>query len=318
MRAARQRQRLIEKICRARNDSSTARRCRPRRCKRPVHCHRIGAVERIVEAAQRALAALSAIVRHDRHDKLWSRHRRDLGIHGLGGNRDRLRLWRDVADLLGELPLCGDVDRLSAMRRPPIVDLLLQPVTFGEKPAVDRRQFGKQPCICRPEGVRGNCRTGHDLIGNQFRQGRGNTEIVEANIFGHWQPPKSRPMLGSQSGPSAPKGVFTMWDDRAATPSSSGSEPDGRVQALDRALRLLEALSESPDGMRLRISRRERDCRLRLLTVLLTTLEHRRFVQFDRMASLWHVSRRAYTVGAAFLRQRNSWFPPPIAEASTR
>ncbi|MHC2654155.1 DNA-binding IclR family transcriptional regulator [Bradyrhizobium barranii subsp. barranii] len=38
---------------------------------------------------------------------------------------------------------------------------------------------------------------------------------------------------------------------------------------------------------------------------LLATLESRRFVQFDRAASKWHVGVRSFTVGASFARRRN-------------
>jgi IclR family acetate operon transcriptional repressor len=79
----------------------------------------------------------------------------------------------------------------------------------------------------------------------------------------------------------------------------------GRVQALDRALRLLEALSESPDGSRLSELSARTGLSPSTTHRLLTTLEHRRFVQFDRMGSLWHIGRQAYTVGATFLQQRN-------------
>jgi len=38
---------------------------------------------------------------------------------------------------------------------------------------------------------------------------------------------------------------------------------------------------------------------------LLATLESRRFVQFNRADSKWHVGSRAFTVGATFARRRN-------------
>ena len=38
---------------------------------------------------------------------------------------------------------------------------------------------------------------------------------------------------------------------------------------------------------------------------LLGTLENRRFVQFDRTESKWHVGARCFTVGATFARRRN-------------
>jgi IclR family acetate operon transcriptional repressor len=38
---------------------------------------------------------------------------------------------------------------------------------------------------------------------------------------------------------------------------------------------------------------------------LLTTLEKRRFLQFDRSQSKWHVGARIFTVGATFARRRS-------------
>ena len=38
---------------------------------------------------------------------------------------------------------------------------------------------------------------------------------------------------------------------------------------------------------------------------LLATLEKRRFVQFDRTESKWHVGAQSFSVGATFTRRRN-------------
>jgi len=38
---------------------------------------------------------------------------------------------------------------------------------------------------------------------------------------------------------------------------------------------------------------------------LLTTLEKRRFVQFDRDESMWHIGAQSFAVGSTFLRRRN-------------
>src|SRR5207248_10776021 len=38
---------------------------------------------------------------------------------------------------------------------------------------------------------------------------------------------------------------------------------------------------------------------------LLATLEKRRFVQFDRYESKWHVGAQSFAVGATFARRRN-------------
>lgn len=82
-------------------------------------------------------------------------------------------------------------------------------------------------------------------------------------------------------------------------------ENAGRVQAVDRALRLLEALAEEPDGSRLHELSAQTHLSPSTAHRLLTTLQHRGFVQFDGMSSLWRVGRRAYSVGSAFAQQRN-------------
>src|SRR6202012_47474 len=38
---------------------------------------------------------------------------------------------------------------------------------------------------------------------------------------------------------------------------------------------------------------------------LLTTLEKRRFVQFDRDESTWHIGAQSFAVGSTFVRRRN-------------
>ena len=79
----------------------------------------------------------------------------------------------------------------------------------------------------------------------------------------------------------------------------------GRVQAVDRALTLLETLAETEHGLRLTdISRRTR---ISLTTAhrLLTTLQHRRFVHFSQATSTWHVGLQAFAVGSTFGNRRN-------------
>lgn len=80
---------------------------------------------------------------------------------------------------------------------------------------------------------------------------------------------------------------------------------DGSVQSVERALNLLEALSQDEEGLRLTdLAAR---CNLSASTThrLLTTLQKRHFVEFDRTDGLWHVGRQAFAVGAAFTRHRN-------------
>ena len=82
-------------------------------------------------------------------------------------------------------------------------------------------------------------------------------------------------------------------------------EADGTVQSLVRALRLLEVLAEDDEGYRLVDLAQRAGLSTSTTHRLLTTLEQKRFVQFDREANLWHVGVQSFAVGAAFGRRRN-------------
>ena len=79
----------------------------------------------------------------------------------------------------------------------------------------------------------------------------------------------------------------------------------GRVQSVERALTLLEALAEDDDGHRLSELAARTGLSLSTVHRLLTTLEGRRFVQFDQAHGLWQVGRQAFTIGSTFVRHRN-------------
>lgn len=87
----------------------------------------------------------------------------------------------------------------------------------------------------------------------------------------------------------------------------SGKSKDlhGRVQSVDRAMTLLEALCENEDGHRLTDLAKRTGLSLTTVHRLLTTLEQRRFVEFTSSDNLWHVGRQAFAVGSAFVRDRN-------------
>ena len=80
---------------------------------------------------------------------------------------------------------------------------------------------------------------------------------------------------------------------------------NGRVQSVDRAMTLLEVLSEEDRGQRLTDLARRTGLSLTTVHRLLTTLEQRRFVQFSLGDNLWHVGRQTYMVGSAFVRDRH-------------
>lgn len=79
----------------------------------------------------------------------------------------------------------------------------------------------------------------------------------------------------------------------------------GTVQSVERAMAILEALGEDEDGFRLTDLAKRTGLSVSTVHRLLTTLEQRRFVQFDRSDGMWHIGRGAFTIGSAFVRQRN-------------
>jgi IclR family acetate operon transcriptional repressor len=87
--------------------------------------------------------------------------------------------------------------------------------------------------------------------------------------------------------------------------SSSEADRDGGVQSVDRALSILETLAEDDEGYRLSDLAVRTGLSASTVHRLLATLESRRFVQFDRAESKWHVGVRSFTVGASFARRRN-------------
>jgi IclR family acetate operon transcriptional repressor len=90
------------------------------------------------------------------------------------------------------------------------------------------------------------------------------------------------------------------------SPSEADHEArDGGVQSVDRALSILETLSEDDEGYRLSDLAVRTGLSASTVHRLLATLESRRFVQFDRAESKWHVGVRSFTVGASFARRRN-------------
>src|SRR5437762_13508590 len=79
---------------------------------------------------------------------------------------------------------------------------------------------------------------------------------------------------------------------------------DGGVQSVDRALLIIETLAEDDEGYRLSDLAVRTGLSTSTAHRLLTTLEKRRFVQFDRDGSKWHVGAQSFSEGATFARRR--------------
>jgi IclR family transcriptional regulator, acetate operon repressor len=90
--------------------------------------------------------------------------------------------------------------------------------------------------------------------------------------------------------------------------STANSDPDpkdGGVQSVDRALLIIETLAEDDEGYRLTDLAIRTGLSPSTVHRLLTTLEKRRFVQFDRGESTWHIGAQSFAVGSTFVRRRN-------------
>lgn len=104
-----------------------------------------------------------------------------------------------------------------------------------------------------------------------------------------------------------------MKADRRRRPPGASRKPvdedegarTGAVQSVDRALALLEALGEDEEGYRLTDLAIRTGLSPSTAHRLLTTLEKRRFVEFDQSDATWHVGRQSFAIGAAFVRRRN-------------
>lgn len=89
---------------------------------------------------------------------------------------------------------------------------------------------------------------------------------------------------------------------QAAKPSSERSP---QVQSLTRSLIILETLAEHDGGLSLTELAHISELPTSTTHRLLTTLENRRFVRFNRGSNLWSVGVQSFVVGNAFARSRN-------------
>ena len=85
-------------------------------------------------------------------------------------------------------------------------------------------------------------------------------------------------------------------------PRGSGAEKTASVQALDRALRLLEVVSGA-DGMTLTALAHATDLAASTVHRLLATLSAHGFVALDEQNQTWMIGVEAFRVGQAFQRR---------------
>jgi IclR family transcriptional regulator, acetate operon repressor len=88
-------------------------------------------------------------------------------------------------------------------------------------------------------------------------------------------------------------------------PAARAPERDSLVRSIDRALSLLEILASQGHGCRLIDLAQRAGLSPSTTHRLLTTLEQRRFVQFDRGNAVWHVGVQSFSVGVNYLGHRS-------------
>src|SRR5258707_4610786 len=87
--------------------------------------------------------------------------------------------------------------------------------------------------------------------------------------------------------------------------ADNGPDPkDGGVQSVDRALLIIETLAEDDEGYRLTDLAVRTGLSPSTVHRLLATLEKRRFVQFDRGESTWHIGAQSFAIGSTVVRRR--------------
>lgn len=84
----------------------------------------------------------------------------------------------------------------------------------------------------------------------------------------------------------------------------NGPQSQNTIQALDRALDVLEALA-TPEGMTLSKLADHLGQSTATMHRVLATLERREFVEISPDRQVWHIGPEAYRLGSAFLRRSN-------------
>ena len=92
---------------------------------------------------------------------------------------------------------------------------------------------------------------------------------------------------------------------RRGLPSTPAPERASQVQALGRALAVLNRLADADAGVSLTEISRQVGLATSTAHRLLTTLEHDRYVRFDPETRLWFVGVQAFITGNAFLKTRD-------------
>lgn len=92
---------------------------------------------------------------------------------------------------------------------------------------------------------------------------------------------------------------------KARRPVAVDADRAGQVQSLSRALRLLQAIAHSHDGLTLTELAQTVGLPPSTAHRLLATLQQDRFVRFEPIGNLWQIGVGSFIVGNAFVRTRD-------------
>lgn len=85
--------------------------------------------------------------------------------------------------------------------------------------------------------------------------------------------------------------------------TNAGRQDNGLVQSLTRALGLLEILAANKHGLRLKQLSYQAGLAPSTAHRLLTTLEQKRFVHFEREGCLWSIGSNCFVIGVTYARR---------------
>ena len=155
---------------------------------------RIGAVERIVQAAPARIGRIQCVagIVH-RHHQLRPGHVRNLRVDVGGGDAECCRFGRKIADVPQERLVGRRVEIRSGMPPVPVVDLRLEQVAPLEELRVARRQTAHERGESAPKGRFVHAGARHCFVVDEAVQRRIDIDVIYADRL--WHEGRLRSML---------------------------------------------------------------------------------------------------------------------------
>ncbi len=178
MAAGRKRHRRIKDAARLRDDFGGADFIEAAAARRAIVVgDRIGAVQRVVEAAPARIGRVQCISSiRNRHDKLRAGDAGDLRIDVGRADRDALGFVHQVADAAQEAEVAVAVGRFALVGDVPRVDLLLNAVALLQQRLAARREIGQQRGETAPKSVAADGGPGEGFVADEIKKRLGDAD----------------------------------------------------------------------------------------------------------------------------------------------